>query len=348
MAKKQRFVTLGIFVLVGTILTIVGLFAVGNQQDLFSSSITIRAYFSDVEGLRQGAPVRLSGINIGMATDIKLSPHSADSVIVVMKIKKEHAERLRTSARAFIETEGLVGNKVVNLRLNGDDAKIVEDGDRIVGVDPVGLGVIVDDMRDVLANTDSLTRSLAEIVHKANEGEGSVAKFINDPSLYDNANRLILTTDEQLRAVTAKLDSFALTMSVVGAGTSLLLSDVSRLIRNVDSVVAGVKEGRGALGLALADTGKAYQDIVVAIGNARAATEELKLAAGRAAENMEALKHNWLFKDYFEERGYYDETGYEMKLEDYLEEVDEKLLELERRIERYDSTVVKPEPPELQ
>jgi phospholipid/cholesterol/gamma-HCH transport system substrate-binding protein len=47
---------------------------------------------------------------------------------------------------------------------------------------------------------------------------------------------------------------------------------------------------------------------------------------------MEALKHNWLFKSYFEERGYWDKAGYEDELDAKLREINIKIQELDQQI----------------
>jgi len=67
--------------------------------------------------------------------------------------------------------------------------------------------------------------------------------------------------------------------------------------------------------------------------NIEVTAQEAKLAASRLAENMEALKHNWLFKSYFEERGYWDKATYENEIDKRLKLLDAKIKMLDNRIQ---------------
>ncbi|MEJ2613950.1 MAG: hypothetical protein P8Z35_03245 [Ignavibacteriaceae bacterium] len=69
------------------------------------------------------------------------------------------------------------------------------------------------------------------------------------------------------------------------------------------------------------------------INNIESMTFEAKLAASRLAENMEALKHNWLFKGYFEERGYWDKSKYEDEIGSKMKELDQKIKLIDQKIE---------------
>src|ERR1700741_2923696 len=40
--------------------------------------LEVTAYFSDAQGLRAGAPVRVAGINVGKVTDVTVSPDKRD------------------------------------------------------------------------------------------------------------------------------------------------------------------------------------------------------------------------------------------------------------------------------
>ena len=58
--------------------------------------------------------------------------------------------------------------------------------------------------------------------------------------------------------------------------------------------------------------------------------EEAHDGASRFNENMEALRHNWFFKGYFEDRGYWDKEEYEKTLDAKITE----LRQLEERLGR--------------
>jgi phospholipid/cholesterol/gamma-HCH transport system substrate-binding protein len=79
------------------------------------------------------------------------------------------------------------------------------------------------------------------------------------------------------------------------------------LLIHLNGVVAKVDEGDGTLGALIGDRA-VYDSLLLAVTNTVRATEEARVGAGRFAENMEALKRNWFFRGYFEDRGYWDEA----------------------------------------
>ena len=76
MAKNAAPVRLGIFIFLGFALFVIGIFMIGKRGDLFGSSFKVRAYFSNVQGLRNGALVRLNGIDVGSVNSIQIVPDS--------------------------------------------------------------------------------------------------------------------------------------------------------------------------------------------------------------------------------------------------------------------------------
>ena len=94
MLKNLEGARLGIFVFIGTVLIVLSIFLIGNRESLFVSSITVKAYFKTVEGLRNGAPVRMSGYDIGSVKSISLASDTTGRVVVNMRI--EESPRMRS------------------------------------------------------------------------------------------------------------------------------------------------------------------------------------------------------------------------------------------------------------
>ena len=113
MFKSLEGARLGIFIFLGSLLIVLFIFTIGNKDSLFVETVTINSRFENVEGLKTGAPVRLSGYTIGSVNSIVLEGDSAGTVIVTMSIQKELQHFIRLDSEASIVTEGLVGKKVV-------------------------------------------------------------------------------------------------------------------------------------------------------------------------------------------------------------------------------------------
>lgn len=332
MKKKISTLRLGIFVFIGLVLLFIIVFLVGERQSMFSETIKIKATFRNIEGLRIGAPVRLSGINVGSVTNIVMRSDTSGRVDVEMRIESDIIRFLRANTKATIQTEGLVGNQFITLIITQAPAPQISDGDYIEGIDPLGFSAVLEETQSTLENTREMTQYLAEIVAKVNEGEGSVGKLINDEELYNNANNLVLTADKSLSTLTENLDTLVFVVNSIVMEVETFLKDIDKAVVEINSIVASVKNGEGVLGNLIVENSEMDTTINLVLRNFVQISEETKLSAARLAENMEALKHNWLFKSYFEQRGYYDKPGYEKRLDDYLDEVNERINILDKKI----------------
>ncbi len=332
MKKKISTIRLGIFVFIGLILLFIIVFLVGERQSMFSKIMKIKATFGNIEGLRIGAPVRLSGINVGSVINIEMKSDTSGRVDIEMRIESDVARFLRANTKATIQTEGLVGNQFIVLIISQSPSPQISDGDFIEGIDPLGFSAVLEETQSTLENTREMTQYLAEIVAKVNEGEGSVGKLINDDELYNNANSLVLTADRSLSTLTDNLDTLVYVVNSIVTEVETFLVDLDKTVVEINSIVSSVKSGEGVLGNLVTENSRMDTTIMGVLNNFVKISEVSKLAAARLAENMEALKHNWLFKSYFEQRGYYDKPGYEKRLDDYLDEVNERINVLDRKI----------------
>lgn len=335
--KKQHIVKLGIFVFIGTALLIAGVFAIGDKQQMFSKTMDVYAYFNNVQGLRTGAAVRLSGINVGNVFSIKITSDKTGRVEVGMSLVEDVKHLIRKNTTATVETEGIVGNQIVTLTLHGDDAPLIQPGDSIEAVDPVGMSQLIGEFEGTLENVKQMSAELNEIVAKVNDGDGTIGKLLNDDELYAATTNLVTTADVSLQTINTKIDTLAGIINNLGYGVNSIIGNIDSVIVSVDSVLADIRAGKGLAGMLISGDGEMNSSIAVMLDNMVKTSEEVKLGAARFAENMEALKRNWLFKAYFEERGYYEKTPYEKQLDEYLEEINSRIEALDEKIGELES-----------
>ncbi len=333
MAQKHSTVKIGIFIFLAISILVLGIFMLGDKDALFSSTFEVRAYFHDIQGLKSGATVRLSGIDVGTVTDIEIVDDTTGRVEVKMDIKEDVARFIKNDTKASIETEGLVGNKVVVLKIGSSAAEQVKPGGVIQAKDPVGFAEVIEETQGIMQYTKEVTKDLSEIVARVNRGEGSIGKLLVDEQLYKDATNLTKRADESLQEITNEIKGLTTLFDKLGNGVESVVGNVNSVVADLDTIIKGVKDGKGALGSLLTDGSEFDSAFVSAIQNIEKTTYDARLAASRLAENMEALKHNWLFKSYFEERGYWDKAEYEDEINSKLEELDEKIKMLDDRIE---------------
>jgi phospholipid/cholesterol/gamma-HCH transport system substrate-binding protein len=333
MAKTTSTVKIGIFILLGLTVLVIGIFMIGDKRALFSSTMEIKTYFYDIQGLKSGATVRLSGIDVGTVKNVSIVDDTTGRVEVLLNIKNDVARFIRTDTRASIETEGLVGNKVVVLRIGTSSAEPVYDGGVIHSQEPIGFAEVIEETQGIMQYTKELTKDLSEIVARVNRGEGSIGKLLVDEQLYEDATHLTKKAGESLESITDEVQELTDLFNQLGKGVETVVNNVNAVVSELDTIVVGVKQGKGALGSMLVE-GSSFDSVFTsAVENIEKTTYDARLAASRLAENMEALKHNWLFKSYFENRGYWDKAEYEDEIDAKLKELNAKIKMLDERIE---------------
>ena len=336
MSRQAR---LGLVVLLGLIAAVGFLFVIASQSNMLASSFTIRATFERVAGLREGASVLYNGIVVGSVERVALPDAPGQPITVVMSVDEEARPLIREDSRALIQTDGLVGNVIVALTGGTSAAPQVAENGQIEGVDPFDLSQVSDRLFTSVARFDSVTVQLAGIMTDVRTGEGSLGRFLYDERLYDES---VATTQElqaTLRNLSARADGLLAVADQASAGLNSILAKVNTgngtvaRFLNEDDVYTTFL----ATATSLQQSAAQFQTVSADV---RGITDRFQNAAGwaslgafRFSENMEALKHNFLFRSYFEDRGYYEMAPFEVR-ETAISETVGDLQEWERRLYR--------------
>jgi len=332
MLKDLSGAKLGIFIFFGSVLLIIAIFMLGNKDQLFVSTFNIKAYFKNTEGLRNGASVRFGGIDVGAVKDIKIMPDTSGLVEVSMRIKSEIRRFIKKDSRASIETEGLVGNKVVLITMGSPNSDVIEENGTILSREPLSFADVIDETQGILSYTKEMTKNLSEIIARVNKGEGTIGKILNDEELYRAASNITKTADKSLSSLTEDLRNIISLFDELGRGVETVVKNTNNVVAGIDTLLKGVSEGKGVLGTLMTDQGTEGKSINKILENLVQVSEDTKISASRLAENMEALKHNWLFKNYFENRGYWDKAEFEKQIDAKLIELNDKIQILDKKI----------------
>ena len=321
MFKHFEGARLGVFVFLGTALLVVSIFFIGNQNSLFTQSVRVKTYFNNVVGLRNGAPVWLSGYNIGNVESVSIASDTTGRVEVVMRIDKELHHFIRTDSEASIETAGLVGKKIVAITPGSGSQPIVKDGGIIKSKNPLKISAILEDSRDVIRNLSVISKEFAEISERINAGEGTIGMLINDEELYKSTVDLSQEATQSMKGLNEWFTQIRQFTDTLNIGIKSITANIDTAVADIRLVIKDIRNGEGIVGKFISDK-STYESAMKVIDNLIETTEATKVGALRLAENMEALKHNWLFKGYFENRGYWDSS-------EFSKEIDKKLNELE-------------------
>lgn len=320
MFKHLEGARLGLFIFLGTILIVFSIFMIGNKESLFVPSIQIMSKFNNIEGLKAGAPVRLSGYTIGSVSSIVLADDSVGTVIVNMRIEQELRHFIRIDSEASIQTEGLVGKKIVSITPGSSDQPVADEGSYIRSKNPMNITQLMEDSEAIISYMRDITKDFSQIVNKVNAGSGSVGKLINDTELYDSSVEMVQVANNDLKQISSTLDAVAGLIEETTLAAKIAFNDIDTAVVSVKSILTKVDRGEGFLGEILNDD-QSYDSIKVMISNLVSTTEAARHGLTSFAENMEALKHNWLFKSYFEERGYWSQIDYQKSIDEQIDEL---------------------------
>jgi phospholipid/cholesterol/gamma-HCH transport system substrate-binding protein len=177
----------GIFI-AGTLLILAGVvFLIGRTEFLFSSQYRLKAEFSNVVGLVQGAEVRIGGVRQGTVGDIALPKRPGDKVIVSVDLKSTTQNLVKKDSTAAIKSEGLLGSKYVEVSFGSNGAERLKDGDTIASEPPLDISDLIDTSGEVLSSAKNAMQNIESITTKIDQGEGTIGSLINDQRMYNQA-----------------------------------------------------------------------------------------------------------------------------------------------------------------
>src|SRR5271165_5298502 len=112
---KNRYVGVGIFVVVGTVLFALAIFLIGNQHSFFSRHVELYTEFKNINGLAKGAKVRVGGFDAGEVADISVPASLSAGFRLKLQLNEQVRGLVRTDSVATIATEGVVGDKFLTI-----------------------------------------------------------------------------------------------------------------------------------------------------------------------------------------------------------------------------------------
>ncbi len=176
--KTGNKVRLGIFVSAGITLLIAGIYFIGQQQQLFSSTFHVSGIFKDINGLQVGNNIRFSGINVGIVEDIQQITDS--TVQVDMLIDDGTKKFIKKNAKAIIASDGLMGSKIVIITPGKNGKQEIANGDVIETTTSVNMDDILLKIKLTSDNAAIITSDLAVVMESIRNGKGTIGKLFMD------------------------------------------------------------------------------------------------------------------------------------------------------------------------
>ena len=159
-------VRIGSFILAGLGVFLAIIYLLGAQARYFERKYELIAEFTEVGGLIEGATVRLAGVQIGRVTGVSLPPQPGGKVRVTLTIAQRFADRIRRNSEARIVTQGLLGDKLVELTIGSVDSPPLRPGEHLTAHEPLETGRVLAEAGEALASVKRLATALNVAVER--------------------------------------------------------------------------------------------------------------------------------------------------------------------------------------
>ena len=239
--ERHQKLRVGVFVLIGLAAFLGMIYALGARARLFEPRYTIHAEFGEVGGLVEGATVRLAGVQIGRVTGVRLPPEPGGRVRVDLTIGRQFANRVRKDSVARLETQGLLGDKIVELSVGTTAAAGVKSGDTIESQESQDIGRVMAQSGQVIKSVSALAESLRETAEK-----------LNKSGLIDEAVATVASarkTTDQVGRVISEIERGKGWAHVLVYEEPVALKQLNQVIVTTQGLLERVQRGEGAAGV---------------------------------------------------------------------------------------------------
>lgn len=312
--KKIANTKLGAVVLAGIIFLVFSLYMIGKNQNIFGSSILVIAEVTEVNGLLPGNNVRFKGMDVGTVRDIDMWNDS--TIHIRMLIHKSMVPYIQKNALTTINSDGLMGNKIIQIHPQEGESSSIESGDILYSLPQMDTEALMGKLENSGEYLEKTLSNLAEITEKLNQSD-AFWELLSDPALSSDIKssvselrnagasaaqlakegrdmiRTLKEGDGMVKKIftdtisAARLENSLKQLELAGA-------DAAMVMKSVREVMAQVESGKGTAGMILSDSAFKSQ-MQRTMQNVESSTYNFN-------QNMEALKTNFLFRKYFKKQ----------------------------------------------
>lgn len=311
-------IKLGVFVVGGILFLILMLYMIGKNENLFGAKIPLKTQFRNAQGLLPGNNIRYSGIEVGTVKSVTIINDT--TIEVLMLLKENMRGYIRKNAIASIGTDGLIGNKLINITPSEGAAPFVSEGDTLPSKKPLD----PDDMLRVLSETNDVIYLVVDDLRKSIQrinNSAALWHLLSDESVPENLRRSLVEVRRASAGVnnmigdlqtvvdhvqhgkgalgtvlydtsfSRNLNEAMVKVRIIGEQADTLSQQISTL---ASSIQQDVEEGEGPVHALLKD-----KEITTKLNNS---VDNLEKGTKAFQQNMEALKSNFLLRGYFRKK----------------------------------------------
>lgn len=320
--KNKRSVIVGIFIFIGIVILVVGVFTLGGQKKTFVRSMPLKALFADVQGLKVGDNVWFSGVKIGTVKRISFTPNA--EVAVTINVEKEAWPLIHKDSKVEVGSEGFIGNKIIVISGGSKNVPLAEPNDYLQVKNTTSTSDMLAVLQQNNQNLLSITSNLKDVIGKISKGEGTLGKLLNDESI---ANSIAATLNNFKRAsveserLIASVHNYTTHLNDSGTLAHNLISDTivfntlrgtvtqlreaaftaSEFTNNLDKISDSLVKVSNNLNTTNSPVGVLLNDQQTA-NDLKATISNLRAGSKKLDEDLEALQHNFLLRGFFKKK----------------------------------------------
>jgi phospholipid/cholesterol/gamma-HCH transport system substrate-binding protein len=313
--ENRRAIIVGLFLALGLVIFLVGVFTLGGQSKTFSKRIHVSSVFDDVEGLKVGNNVWFSGVIVGNISDIHFVGTS--QVLVKMSIVTSAQGYIHRNAGVHISSDGLIGNKIIVIDGGSPQAPIVQDGDQLQAAKLPSTDDIMKTLQQNNQNLLAITGDFKLLSHKILEGKGTVGTLMADSAMaveLRNSMRNLQTATQSAANLAQQMDVFSRKINTKGGLADKLFTDTvvfnrakaaaiqfQQAAANANTITSNLAKtsnklnsSDNALGYLLNDPKGAAQ--------LRSMMDNLQQSSVKLNEDLQAAQSNFLLRGFFKKK----------------------------------------------
>jgi phospholipid/cholesterol/gamma-HCH transport system substrate-binding protein len=267
----------GLTVIFASLILALLLFLMSGTGGFFSHRITLVSFFDNASGLRVGAPVRLSGVDIGNVAAIRVVPDKDKQITpveVIMKVSTKYGFNLRRDSVTSLDTAGVLGETYLDIDSSQAVGAPAKDGDTLPTQVHPDFNEVVRSSQSTLQNMDALLKRADRILAFAESGKGSIGKLIYDPTLYNRFSDTVGDFQGIVNQIAKGQGSLGALINSNDAYNKFLAT-----LDKINGVVDDIQAGKGTAGKFLKDP-SLYNNANDTIANLKQVTEDINAGKG--------------------------------------------------------------------
>lgn len=272
----------GIFMLAALLVTGFLIFNSSGNFNPFEKKLRLKARFESADGLHSGADVQLAGVSIGKVEDVVFMPPDApdgeriEATLLVSETfdGKPVSDLVRSDSTAQLVATSVLGNdKMINITPGTVKGSPVDNNEMLKTSTPISLNQLT-------AQINKLTGPAAEILNKANQGEGTLGRVINDERLYESLDTAVAETKATMTRLQSTIDRINSGQGSAGKliNNPELYNSLNATAKQLEAISMDIRAGRGSAGKFVSND-ELYNETRSAVAELRSAGEKLSSIA---------------------------------------------------------------------